>query len=179
MNWVRQARGRAGLSQRALAERAGVAYKTVQLAERDGHDLRASTASSLARALGVRPGVHATSTGTIRDACREVERRGFGSWTLALPEFFDEFRRNPAEESVRRRPSCGDPRLQAMAASVVEALCAEQKVAVPSWCASVPPLRRPWFPSGIQSLKASALVECPAWFRRRNIFVLGNFLARA
>jgi hypothetical protein len=33
--------------------------------------------------------------------------------------------------------------------------------------------------SGVENLKAMALVESPAWFRRRNVFVLGNFLNRA
>jgi hypothetical protein len=33
--------------------------------------------------------------------------------------------------------------------------------------------------AGRESLKAMALVESPVWFRRRNIFVLGNFLDRA
>jgi hypothetical protein len=30
----------------------------------------------------------------------------------------------------------------------------------------------------VESLKATALVESPAPFRKRNIFVLGNFLSR-
>jgi hypothetical protein len=40
-------------------------------------------------------------------------------------------------------------------------------------------LPAPWFVAGVENLKASALVESPVQFRRNNVFVLGNFLARA
>jgi hypothetical protein len=40
-------------------------------------------------------------------------------------------------------------------------------------------LDSPWFVAGIENLKASALVESPVRFRKRNIFVLANFLERA
>ncbi|NCO37375.1 MAG: hypothetical protein COZ06_23865 [Armatimonadetes bacterium CG_4_10_14_3_um_filter_66_18] len=43
----------------------------------------------------------------------------------------------------------------------------------------LPPLPEPWFVSGIENLKATALVESPTHFRKRRIFVLGNFLERA
>jgi hypothetical protein len=40
-------------------------------------------------------------------------------------------------------------------------------------------LSEPWFVSGMENLKASALLESPLPFRRNNVFVLGNFLSRA
>ena len=49
----------------------------------------------------------------------------------------------------------------------------------PPWTSGVGPLDRPWFVSGYESLKASALAESPAPFRSRNVFVLANFLERA
>ena len=49
----------------------------------------------------------------------------------------------------------------------------------PQWTAAVGCLDRPWFVSGFESLKASALVESPVPFRSRNVFVLANFLERA
>ena len=72
-----------------------------------------------------------------------------------------------------------DARLQALCASVTEALCRELSMAPPAWCAGIPALDAPWFVAGIENLKAMALVESPAWFRARRIFVLDNFLSRA
>ena len=39
-------------------------------------------------------------------------------------------------------------------------------------------LDKPWFVSGFENLKSTALIESPLNFRKRNIFVLGNFLTR-
>ena len=105
---------------------------------------------------------------------------GDGSWELWLFEFVDEFRRNPCRQRIAMEPPAGcNDRLRCLFAATVEALCAERGLEVPAWCATVRPLPVPWFVAGMESLKASALVESPVPFRRRNIFVLGNFLARA
>jgi hypothetical protein len=42
----------------------------------------------------------------------------------------------------------------------------------------IPAYKDPWFVSGMENLKAITLVESPLHFRRRKIFVLGNFLSR-
>ena len=49
----------------------------------------------------------------------------------------------------------------------------------PAWAAGCHFLPEPWFVSGVESLKATALVEAPLAFRRNNVFVLGNFMSRA
>jgi hypothetical protein len=77
----------------------------------------------------------------------------------------------PAEETP--------PKIEALLASVVETLCEETEASAPLWCRAVPSLREPWFPSGTENLKALALRESPIHFRKRSIFVLGNFLSRA
>ncbi len=102
------------------------------------------------------------------------------SWKLQMGEFVDDVRRKT--RTLLSEPDFfrSDERLQALAASMAEALSAEQGAeSVPEWAARVPPLKQPWFVAGMESLKATALVESPVYFRRRNIFVLGNFLARA
>jgi hypothetical protein len=48
----------------------------------------------------------------------------------------------------------------------------------PEWILTVPAPRDPWFVSGMESLKAIAIVESPLPFRIRKIFVLENFLSR-
>ena len=72
-----------------------------------------------------------------------------------------------------------DQRLSALCASTTEALCNELDMVPPSWCAGIPALDSPWFVAGTENLKATALVESPARFRARRIFVLNNFLSRA
>lgn len=109
-----------------------------------------------------------------------IVREGDDSWMQRLFEFTDSFRRAPTAGLQDSPPDARlSPRLKALWASAVEALCEEKRLPAPCWCAGIPGLAEPWFVSGLESLKASALAESPVWFRRRNIFVLGNFLARA
>ena len=53
------------------------------------------------------------------------------------------------------------------------------KISPPKWAQSMTALNKPWFVSGMESLKASALLESPLGFRAKNIFVHENFLERA
>ena len=65
-------------------------------------------------------------------------------------------------------------------AAVAETLCREVSLMPPAWTES--PccyLHRPWFAGGLETLKAILLVESPVPFRRRNLFVSANALARA
>ena len=65
-----------------------------------------------------------------------------------------------------------------MAATVLE-LSKELKLRAPLWAKKARPLQTPWFVSGIENLKATALLESPLSFRSKNVFVLNNFLDRA
>lgn len=181
-------RERRGLSQRELAQKAGIAFRTLQLLEWGRHDPRWSTLVKTAGALGMtaqelalglEPRAGASPDTAAGVSSRALEQ-GESSWSFHLFEFVDEFRRNPQPSLIVQAPDFrSSHRLQALLASAVEFLCAEQGIFVPWWCAGVPPLPEPWFISETESLKASALVEAPAQFRQRNIFVLGNFLERA
>lgn len=188
MQTLREARMRRRLSQRELSRRAGVSFRGVQLLETPGHDARLSTLEKVADALGLPPtGIRwllDRYLGEDPDSafCASVRilEDGFDSWKIHLFDFVDRFRTAPAPELVATPPAPGlDPRLAALLASVVDTLCAEQGQGPPDWPAAVGPLPRPWFVSGVENLKASALVESPARFRRRNIFVISNFLSRA
>jgi transcriptional regulator with XRE-family HTH domain len=111
-----------------------------------------------------------------RKVCAEEE----ASWKLWLFEFVDAFRRSPSEELVASPPIRDtSDRIRSLLASTVESLCQEHGMPAPWWCEGAGPLVSPWFVAGIENLKATALVESPSQFRKRNIFVLGNFLARA
>jgi transcriptional regulator with XRE-family HTH domain len=188
MKALADARKRKGISQRALAARAGVSFRGLQMLERSGHNWRVKTLERVAAALGL-PGNGVSLSvdrflGIRMDSVPEISVRivldGFDSWKTHLFDFVDAFRSERERALVQEGPVPElDARLRAMCASVTEALCHELRILEPAWCAGIPPLAQPWFVAGIENLKASALVESPAWFRVRNIFVLGNFLARA
>lgn len=109
----------------------------------------------------------------------QMDREG-EHWLVPLMDFVDAFRRHPDQQAVAEPMAPGaDPRLDALLAAVVESLCAEAGLDAPSWVDEVGPSPRPWFVSGLESLKAIALAESPLPFRRRRIFVLENFLSRA
>ncbi len=177
---------RLGLSQRALARRARVSFRTVQLLEAGGRDHRASTVDKVAKILGypiamTPPFPKGFDPGpTAAQAAAGMRDGGPDSWKLHLFELVDAFRRDPSLSRLARAPDPDVPaRALALTASTAEALCAERGLTAPWWCGGVPTLPAPWFPSEMESLKAEALAASPASFRRRGIFVLANFLSRA
>lgn len=186
MQAILEVRKERHVSQRALAARAKMSFRGLQLLEKDGHDWRAGTMARVAEALNL-PGAGVdlavgrflrTVPNSIGDVTVRTILCGFESWKTHLFDFVDSFRARPAPELLDPPMEGLDPRLHALWASVVEALCAEKSLRAPAWCRGVPSLDHPWFVAGVENLKATALVESPVWFRARNIFVLGNFLDR-
>ena len=171
-----------GISQRKLAKRAGLAFRTIQLLESTSN-ARLSTLESVAVSLGYRSGAVEEAISALYESPPEsvVEISRLLSeetWKVALFDFVDAYRRHPDAALVDVPPRCTG-RLEALLASVVETLCDEVGQGIPVWAGRVPPLATPWFVSGVENLKASALVESPIHFRKRKVFVLSNFLSRA
>ena len=188
MEALRIARRSRGMSQREFASRAGLSFRGYQLLERVGHNARLGSLEKAAKALGLPPhGARlaverflSLPADSVSAAGLRILADGPESWTVHLFDFVDAFRRLRSPELVREPPPpLGSERLDAVVAGTVEALCAEAGLPDPPWCQIVPALAKPWFVAGVENLKASALVESPVPFRRRNVFVLGNFLARA
>ena len=187
MELIRTIRGRRGLSQRALAQRAGLSFRGVQT-DRVAEARRPSiepgtrrqgpwTAGERHQARGV-PCV----AGAARLAVLRVrpDDRGRGRVVARPP---DGRRRRGAALPVGCRVGDAAGGRVAGAASrpaggVAETLAAECGAGPPDWTNGVGPLDRPWFVSSYENLKASALVESPVPFRSRNVFVLANFLDR-
>ena len=192
MNLVKsliKSRSLSGWSQRNLAGRAGIAYKTLQLLEAGEHDPRVSTLVKLAKALGYPSawvqgqieGLFALPDDAIAVIAERIQRGGKDSWKIWLFNFVDAFR---AAEDKRVFIETPPPpktslRIRALLASTVESLCQEAGIKAPLWCESIPGLSVPWFVAEVESLKAMALMTSPVHFRKRNIFVLENFLERA
>ena len=104
---------------------------------------------------------------------------GFESWKIHFFELVDEFRRTLDPRLTLLPPvSQLDARLRALLSSIALDLANEAEMDPPDWAQKPYFLDLPWFPAGAESLKASALVESPVFYRKNNIFVLENFLRR-
>ena len=109
----------------------------------------------------------------------KVQRDGFDSWKTHLFDLVDEYRRAAdARLVILPPPSSSDRHITALLASTVRTLCEELEISTPRWATLRYFLSTPWFVSGMNSLKASALLESPLHFRANNIFVHSNFLSR-
>jgi hypothetical protein len=109
------------------------------------------------------------------------------SFELCLANFLDEFYAAPSAEALAREPTLLAPclgdigRIQdAYLAGTAEELARRFNLSNPLWTdAESRKLHRPWFASPLAALRAVLLLESPAGFRSRNIFVSENALARA
>jgi hypothetical protein len=105
---------------------------------------------------------------------------------LCLKEFLDDFYASPSGDAL-----IGEPQLlqafhpkgqiyDAYLAATAEALACKYKLNTPSWSyAAHRKLTHPWFALTLNSLRAVLLLESPAAFRSRNLFVSENALSRA
>jgi len=174
-------------SQRNFAEKAFLSFKGLQLLEQPGHNARLSSLIKAASALGLPgggiAGIVERFIGLHPDSAEVASYRiledGEDSWKFHLFNFVDAFRRSRDSSLISSAPTdMLRDRILCLLASTVESLCNELEYNAPSWCAGIGSLKMPWFVAGVENLKAMALVESPAEFRNRNIFVLGNFLER-
>jgi hypothetical protein len=115
-------------------------------------------------------------------------RRGEPLTLWRLGDFVDDFRLRTANADeklalVREAPvwveSPSQEDCNAYWAAMVETLCREAGLQPPEWTESARCyLHRPWFAGGLDGLKAILLAESPVAFRRRNLFVSSDALAR-
>ncbi|HUS18888.1 MAG TPA: hypothetical protein VMZ25_04515 [Terriglobales bacterium] len=100
------------------------------------------------------------------------------NWAVYLMDFVDDFRLHKSDQAVEDPFERQDGQMDALLASTAEFLCDEQHMLPPKWLSMVPACKEPWFVAGVDSIRAIALVEAPAHFRARKVFVLENFLSR-
>ena len=120
---------------------------------------------------------------------REVaEHAALGhSFDQCLANFLDEFYARPRAEVLMEMPTLLAPlkgdtgRVQDVyLAATAEELCSKHAMPLPTWTAAPErSLDRPWFAIPWASLRAVLLLESPAGFRSRNLFVSENALSRA
>lgn len=116
----------------------------------------------------------------------ELTARG-ESFDLTLRNFLDAFYSGPAVEALAPEPERLEPRVpnlgaveDAYLAATAEWLAWKFNLQPPQWAFNEHRwLRRPWFASQLTSLRGLLLLESPAPFRSRNLFVSENALSRA
>jgi len=116
----------------------------------------------------------------------ELASRG-DSFDRCLANFLDEFYSAPSSRALAGEPTRLAPRFadigrvqDAYLAATAEELARQFNLQRPTWIdAETRKLHRPWFASPLAALRAVLLLESPAAFRSRNLFVTENALARA
>jgi hypothetical protein len=107
---------------------------------------------------------------------------GGGAFDRATREFLDTWQLLPPSE--RRDALALEPRPvghleDAYLAALAEHLALSARIAVPDWTENDGRfLHEPFFAGGLESLKATLLVESPLAFRRRLIFISADALSR-
>jgi hypothetical protein len=112
----------------------------------------------------------------------DAARRSGPNYQLPINEFIDRFRRaTPAEQrSMVDAPLEGMGPLQGLVAAVASGLCREAELSAPAWIdqtASPEPFFA--FPARSFAMRLRLMLESPAPFRIRNVFVPENYLSRA
>jgi hypothetical protein len=116
----------------------------------------------------------------------ELAARG-DSFDRCLANFLDEFYSTPSSNALAAEPAPLAPRFadlgrvqDAYLAATAEELARRFNLQRPTWIdAETRRLHRPWFASSLTALRTVLLLESPAAFRSRNLFVTENALARA
>ncbi len=113
-----------------------------------------------------------------------VSGQAWGNTDAFLREFLDAFYTEPDQAAraamLAPEPPIGpDARMNAYLAATAEHLAQREHLPVPRWTWQPERfLHRPFFPGGLESLKAILLAQSPAAFRRRMIFVEADPLDR-
>lgn len=109
------------------------------------------------------------------------------SFDRCLANFLDEFYAAPNQKALTEAPVLLAPSRgysgsveDAYLAATAEELARAYQFPVPAWTvAETRKLHQPWFASPLAALRAVLLLESPAAFRSRNLFISGNALTRA
>lgn len=122
---------------------------------------------------------------TLAEVARSV-RRG-DAFDPCLANFLDEFKFAPSVQALEPEPELLAPQFgelgqvqDAYLAATAEHLAWAHAMAAPGWVVKAErKLPLPWFASKLAALRAVLLLESPAAFRSRNLFVSENALTRA
>ena len=177
---VREARCDAGLSLRALAERADVCFTTVFRIEHGQLDPTTGTLSKLLGALGQElelgrsTSVHGPQLAELSDAW-STDRAGQEQpdWTR-LRAFLDHLARHPeaSAHAVRSRPpASGSPFFDNLLAGIAEKVSDDAGTPRPAWTKKIRPLAVTWEGFGTPRMRAAAAAATPPQLACRKVII--------
>lgn len=109
-------------------------------------------------------------------AQRTNEGHEFG---YCLADFLDGFYPKPTEAAVCEEPEKTSPYYDSYLAAVADDCCRRYHWTLPRWCIKQGRfLKDPFFAAKTHALRMLYLMDSPAAFRERNIFVSANALSR-
>ena len=119
--------------------------------------------------------------GTLAEVAERVTKDAY-SFDMMIREFLDSWQSLTKEQrslAVQDEPQTLGPIEDSYIAAVAEHLSASEGLAAQAWTEKPSRfLDVPSFAGGLESLKAALIVESPAAFRRRLIFISANALDR-
>lgn len=180
---VTQSRHGAGLSVRALAERAGVPASTVTRIEHGRVDPTWGTLSRLLAAAGVEVATSQQLTALRRLSRAWVADGGSGSpdWTAirAWLAAADHASGAAVAAAIAAPPARGTtPVMANLLAGIAEQLAHDTAQPAPAWVSAVAPLARPWSAPGTPRMVQAWLATTPRPLAARNLIVDAATLRR-
>ena len=183
---VRDARESAGLSIRALAARAGVAYSTVARIEAGDVDPTIGMLRRILTAAGddLEISAHRTAGPRIADLAdawsRDAEGHDWPDWTR-LRAFLDHIALHPELAAIATVPApepSESPVMDTLLAAIAEKICDDAGITRPTWTRRVAPLRETWSPPATPRMQAVAREATPAQLAARGLVVSQDSLWR-
>ena len=179
------ARRSRGLSQRALAARAGDHQPTISALEKGEHDPGLAHLTRLLAATGHRLVALPTTSRPVYEAAADIaDALRDGDDSRAFREFIqlsDDLTREDAPlraALTALAPAPVDRRYDALLAGVVEHYLAHAGLPLPAWVND--PSRvliDPWFVDDVPALRDKTVAETPPAFARHGVFLAGSELA--
>lgn len=174
---IRNAREQRGLSQRALAERAGVEQSTIARIELGDSDPAYSTVIRLLDAAGFRLLEPQPSIPTLTEAATGGDEL---DWTM-LRSVTDLAERDPSAVGllVGGEPSTEtSPTARTILAAVAAFLAEQAGAPTPAWARHTPALPEPWHPDGTPRMIRQTIAETPPAVARYNVWIRASALQR-
>jgi transcriptional regulator with XRE-family HTH domain len=183
---VKASRENAGLSMRALAVRAEVAYTTVQRIEQGSMDPTVGMLSKLLAAMGEELALESKAVdipeiANLTDAWH-TDKTG-QQWPdfTRLRAFLDYLSWYPelkGAATLRAPKDSGSELMNNLLAAMAEKICDDAGISRPSWSKKVPPLKREWAAPMTPKMREAALLSAASQFLKRGIVVSSNSLWR-
>lgn len=176
---VALARHAGGLTQRALAARAGLHQPNLAAVESGRRDATFSTVAQLVASSGSVLCVVPAATTTVAEVANDIrqllerdEPAAFRAWLGLSDELRSRDRATCVAIAVTPPLPCGDDRYDALIAALVEHWMRRRGLPVPRWVSGVTMRSQTeWWIEDIESLHDLIRTNTPPAFARRNIYI--------